>query len=192
MRTSNLLSAFATFLLLMSLIPAQQTFSAPGDPLDLFQSLRQQTDNQVRIANHKATGKVRFIGTDLAHPIHQSAALPASASREDAARGFLSTYGALFGLTSPKQELTVKRQTTPDKQRTFVRFQQVHKSVPVFGGELVVQLDGANNVISANGEVLPDITVSTLPAIDSAAAGHTAREAVAKWYGVDASALSAS
>ena len=33
----------------------------------------------------------------------------------------------------------------------------MYQGIPVFGGELIVQVDGANNILSANGEVLPNI-----------------------------------
>ena len=66
-----------------------------GDDLknSLVHELQELTDGKVRISTHDKTGKVRFIGTELSNSIPQPATLKASASPEDAARGFLSEYG---------------------------------------------------------------------------------------------------
>ena len=153
------------------------------------QVIAQLAQDGARISYHAQTGKVRFIGADKARPIPQPAALPATASRIDAARGFLASYGPLFGLTDQAKELTVQRGTILDNGRGVTHFQQVYQGIPVFGGELIVQVDRANNILSANGEILPDIQLAILPTVTAAVARQTALEAVAKWRQVDASAL---
>ncbi len=142
-----------------------------------------------RISYHAQTGQVRFVGAAPGRAIPQPSVLAQSASREDAARGFLAVYGPLFGLSDPNQELIVKRETAPGAGRAFVRFQQVYQGLPVFGGELIVQVDGANNILSASGEVLPKIAVATTPVVTAAAARQAALELVAKQYGVEIGAL---
>jgi len=112
---------------------------APTDAT-LIAQLQQETGGIVRISYHTGTGKVRFIGTDLDHPIPQPVELATGATPEQAARQFLDTYGQLFGLTDQAQELAVMRTQTADRGRSFVRFQQVYQSVSVLGGELIVQL----------------------------------------------------
>ncbi|HKZ68544.1 MAG TPA: choice-of-anchor Q domain-containing protein, partial [Anaerolineales bacterium] len=108
---------------------------------------------------------------------------------EDAARGFLSAYGSVFGLADQAQEMAVMKEETLERGRSFVRFQQMFQGLPVFGGELIVQLDGGNNVRSANGELAPDFSLSTTPEVDANIATESALAAVAKWYGVDAGTL---
>ena len=64
--------------------------------------------------------------------------------------------------------------------RSAVRFQQLLDDVPVVGGEFVVNLDAARNVLSVSGEALPAAAVAATPRIGSAAAREAAIAAVAK------------
>lgn len=164
------LGAFFTINVRSSTLPAS----------DLAQALRQETDGNVRISYHSETGKVRFIGTDLAHPMAQPSALAKEATPEAAARNYLATYGSLFGLADPAQELSVMRTRTADAGSSMVRFQQAYQGIPVLGGELIVNMDAARNVLSANGEVLPDIKVDTVPVVEMETARQIALEKVAK------------
>jgi Zn-dependent metalloprotease len=109
------------------------------------------------------TGKVRFIGAEFSRAIAQPTILGAKATPETAARGFLSTYGSLFGIKDQARELKVMRSKKVDRGRSFVRFQQRHSDVPILGGELIIQTDSFNNILSANGEIIPEIRVNTSP-----------------------------
>jgi Zn-dependent metalloprotease len=73
--------------------------------------------------------------------------------------------------------------------RTIVRFQQAYDGIPVVGGELVVQLNPDQDVLSVHGEVAPDLDLSTSPSLDAGSAQDLSRRAVAKWYGMDAARL---
>ncbi len=151
---------------------------------DLIGQLQQETGGQVRISYHAGTGKVRFIGTDLERPIARPVGVAAEATPEQAARQFLASYGQLFGLRDPAEELAVMRERAADQGRSFVRFQQTHRGIPVLGGELIVQMDEAKNVISANGEVLPDLELNVVPTVGAEAARQRALALVAKSYGL--------
>ncbi|MBC8074476.1 MAG: hypothetical protein H7Y32_00245, partial [Chloroflexales bacterium] len=166
---------------------AQQPTDAP-----LLQQLRTATDQTVRVSYHKATGKVRFIGTAPNQPIARPAGLAASASPQQAADAFLATYGALFGATDPAQELRANTPRSVDRGRAVVRYQQLYRGVPVLGGELNIQLTADNQVLAANGELQPAIALDVAPAIVAAAASQAALARVAKNYGYTSSALSAS
>ncbi len=167
-------------------IPVKVLSSTP--PTNLVQTLQQQTDGTMTLSYHDQTGKVRFIGTDPSHPIPHSKEINANATPDEAARQFLVTYGSLFGLTDPQSELTVMSVQAADQGRTFVRYQQVHSEdsstpIPVMGGELIVQMNGTKDVVSVNGEILPDIMINPTPAIDEATAQQHALESVAREYG---------
>jgi len=140
-------------------------------------------------AYHPQTGAVRFVGTDIDNPIPQPAGLPASASSNDAARGYLSVCGPLFGLKDQAKELEVKRESAIDERRSLVRFQQVYQGIPVMAGELNVQVSDSKDIISVNGEVLPDVSVDTIPMVDSLSAKDTALQYVAKKYELDKAVL---
>ncbi|MBA3874455.1 MAG: hypothetical protein H0X30_35445, partial [Anaerolineae bacterium] len=118
-----------------------------------------------QITFHPNTGKVNFIGVAAGNPITQPITLAQGASGEEAARGFLSVYGSLFGINNQAAELVRENEKKPDNTRKFERFQQVYNGVPVIGGELIVQVDNNSNILSANGEVLPRISLSTTPTV---------------------------
>lgn len=141
---------------------------------------------------HKETGRLTFIGTDAEKPIVLPVALPAAASPEATARAYLSMCGTLFGIRDQERELTVMTHETDAQGRSFVRFQQVYQGVPVLGGELIVQSDSKKNIMSVIGEALPDLAISTTPAIDADTARQRALAKVAKDYDLDVDALAAS
>jgi len=175
--------------LAVGLVPGSA--SADDLPNNLVQELQELTEGRSRVSTHAKTGKVRFIGTELSHPIPQPAALKASASPEEAARGFLAEYGRLFGLSNQAEELEVMRSKTLDDGRSFVRFQQVYDDVPILGGELIVQVNSENDIISANGEVLPDISLDTSPTVGASSAEENALNAIAREYDLESSAFRA-
>ncbi|MBI5675430.1 MAG: DUF4214 domain-containing protein [Nitrospirae bacterium] len=166
--------------------------TAKGSALSM-EMLRSQCLNNghaaAKSAYHSQTGNLRFVGTDTGYPIPQPAKLPASASFKDAARGYLSVCGSLFGLKDHAAELAVKRQKVIDERRSLVRFQQVYQGIPVIAGELNVQVSDVNDIISVNGEILPDISVETSPMIDAASAKDMALQHMAKKYGFGVSDL---
>ena len=86
MYQKRFLAAFTAFLLLLSLILIQPTFSAPAATPDLLRSLRQQSDSTIQVDYHAETGKVRFLRTDSGHPIARPSQLAAGATAEQAAR----------------------------------------------------------------------------------------------------------
>jgi bacillolysin len=187
-RSPLFLVAFVT---MFACLAPTTTTAAPPPPHELTAALRQQTDERVQIAYDAQTRLVRYIGTDPDHPIRQASSLPAGASPEAAARQFMAEYGSLFGITDQASDLQVMSVATAGGERSFVRFQQLFQDIPVLGGEVVVQVDGAHNVVSANGEILPGIEVDTTPSVDPATAAQRAVETSARWYGEGTAALTA-
>src|SRR5690242_21661613 len=97
---------FALLFLLGLASSTATVFSAPlsADPL---QDLLKLTGGQARISRDRHSGLVRFIGTDKEHGVPRRPTVASSAPPETAARAFLASYGALFGLSDPSQELTL-------------------------------------------------------------------------------------
>ena len=145
-----------------------------------------------KILYHAETQKVRFIAATPGTSISQPPGLSLSASPETAARHFLSVYGSSLGITNPTTELQLMRHKLTSNGRFIERFQHVYQGVPVIGGELIVQMDIAKNVISVNGEVSPALTLNTTPTIAPEVAIQTALAEMAKIYQTDANQLSAS
>jgi bacillolysin len=178
-----------------SIIPSKATINLPVPKSDypadqsIPATVEQLLEDGIRISYHSNTGKVRFIGAETTKPIRQPKALSPHASDTDAAIGFLSVYGDLFGISDPGSELEVIREQTLEKGRAITRFQQIYQGIPVLGGELIVQTDSADNLISASGEILPNISLATEPTLDSTDARQIALESVSKWHSIEANDL---
>jgi Zn-dependent metalloprotease len=145
-----------------------------------------------RVSDHRATGLVRFVGTEPGRPIRTKQGSPVAA-----VDAFLDQYGAAFGVHDPTSQLDVERSDVVDARGVaydgaVVRLQQTVGGVPVLAGELAVRVDASNDVVSAVGEVLPTETFETRPSIEPAEAVDVARRAAAKRAGVGPSALSVS
>jgi Zn-dependent metalloprotease len=156
------------------------------------QQLNQCISSQAETAYNALTGKIRFIGTGFGKPIQQSNKSLRSASPEAAARGYLAECGSLLGLSNQAAELTVKRQTKTADGRSVIRFQQVYQGIPVVGGDLVMQLNAANDIVMVNGEILPDIKLDIKAGISAAAAQQGALGLVAGKNNISSAALKVS
>lgn len=165
----------------------------PTSPAEspLVQQLRAVTDQQLRISYHDETGNVRFLGTTVDHAVAPTSRLVANATPEQAARAFLDGYGQLFGTTDQARDLRVARVSSAGRGRSLVRFQQIYQGVPILGGELNIQLTDARQVLSANGELQPDLAISVTPAISAEVARQTAIAQVARHEQRAAAELSA-
>jgi bacillolysin len=156
-----------------------------------------------RVATHLATGRVRFIGAEVDRAGFAGVATGLDGQPDAAARAFLAGYGPLFGIQDPAS-LTVMSQKTDapggasaasSDVRTFVRYQQTINGIPVFGGELIVQVDAAGVVWSASGEALPASEAAALPAeatMTAEQAAQIALRATAKYEQTAAEGLRAS
>ena len=162
--------------LLLAQDPPQSPIAA------LVSQLEQQSGGAVRVAQHSETGKVRFVGADPRHPLPRAVGVTRASTPEQAARGFLASYGASFGLRDQASELAVSKQRSISDGRSVVRFQQRYRGIPVLAGEMNVQLDADKNVLSANGEILPDLSLDTTAKVSPEQAQQVALQAVAEAY----------
>ena len=172
---------------------APQSLAASPQAVEqaLLNRVAERTGGRDEVAYHGETGKVRFIGTDQQHPLAPTADLRA-ASPEQAARSVLGEYAPLLGLRDASKDLRLLSQHPAGAGRSFVRFQQTYQAIPVVGGEIIVQLNPANQVLSIGGELLPDLALDTRPRIGAAAARQIALEQLAKDYGLAVGDLQAS
>jgi bacillolysin len=187
--------------MLIALLWASATFSAQAvarselpqasDTTEsaLLRQLGQASGGAVRIVRHAATGKARFVAAESKQPLWQTNSL-AAATPEQVSRDFLSNYGSLFGLRGQDRELTLMRQERLGG-RDFVRFQQVYRGIPVIAAEIVVQTNAQRAVMTANGELLPDLQIAAQPRITADLAAQKALAAMAKLYRLPASDLQA-
>src|SRR5208337_2270656 len=90
---------------------------------------------------------------------------------------------SLFGLIDQARDLSMMHTKSGEQGRSFVRFQQVHSGIPVLGGELIVQTNASNDIVSAHGKVLPEVSVDTTPTIGADVAIEKALALMLKYYG---------
>jgi thermolysin len=87
-----------------------------------------------------------------------------------AAEWFFEANRILFGLASPADRLRVESVTTDELAMTHVRLRHYHDGVRVMYGDMRAHF-GADRVLRVvNGEVTPDLALSTTPVVPAAAA----------------------
>jgi bacillolysin len=155
-------------------------------PAEASARLQRAMGGQVAIHFAEATGvgRVARAGDDVTLPT-------GGGSLQDKAYGFLTDYGALFGIDSPRAELVVSRSTT-DPAGSAVRLAQRHDGLPVFNAGLLVNFDSAGRITAVSGTVVPRLKTQSSPQVAGGAASGIARNAVAGITGISVTRLSAS
>jgi Zn-dependent metalloprotease len=143
------------------------------------------------VYRNSETEKVSLVGATPNNAIDRPPGLAADAPPEVAARMHMAKLGKLFGIEDQAQELRTEETDETGGGRSLVSFQQLYRGVPVLAGELNVQVDGSNELLAANGEAQPEISLDVEPGVSSQQARQTAIDKVAKDYGVDVGNLQA-
>ncbi len=166
--------------------------SALGIILSTWIAAAQTTDPASNIAYHPETGQVTFVSADAASaaplPLPGGAIVPSA----QAAQNILNTYAPMFGISNPAQDLQLKYEIQPDTNTITRRYQQTYNGVPVFGGEVIVNMTASGSLKSMNGEASPNLNISTNPQITDATAQQAALRVIAKRYGLSVSDLTVS
>jgi thermolysin len=88
------------------------------------------------------------------------------------------------GVDDPEAELTLLTAKQDDLGLTHLRLDQVHKGVPVFGGQIITHLDGAN-VRGVTGRAFEGVRgLDTTPSLTASRAVEAARAALGDGGGV--------
>ncbi len=145
-----------------------------------------------RIGYHAQTGRVRYIGIDANTPVQSLDAQRVRSTPTDHAAIHVQRYGTLFGVTDPATQLSLGRVDNARDGRSVARYRQRHQSLPVIGGELLVNMNAAGELLSMHGELSPALRLSTNPAVTAAQAQAIALSATAVWHGMQTSDLQAS
>lgn len=186
MRSMRMLRLLAA-LIVVSMLPLSRSNAQTPTTNSPINRLLSQGAN---VARHSQTGYVRWIGAATGTTLDQ----PVGLNRADTlnvANAYLAEYGNLFGLAQASDATVAKTSTTQDG-RQVVRYQQRYQGVPVIAGELQVQVNQAGELLSINGEVLPNLNLSTNAKISQASAINTAQSLVATKYDVNVAALNVS
>jgi thermolysin len=96
----------------------------------------------------------------------------------------LKRHGEAAGVRDPEAELTLLTAKQDDLGLTHVRLDQVHKGVPVFGGQIITHLDGTG-VRGVTGRAFEGVRgLDTTPALTASQAVEAARAALGDGGGV--------
>lgn len=144
-----------------------------------------------RILHRPGTGCASLVTAAPGRPILPAAPLQDPTDHNAAALAFLKAYGGLFGLDDAARQFSVLRTDPSGADRWVVRFQQLHRGVPVLGGQLIVHVDDAGNTLAAAGEVSSPTNVDVHPVVDAESARQRALAFESARLSMDQAALEA-
>lgn len=182
-KTALALTIIASMIIPMPSFHAPEK-TAPLPPVDPLQALEEQADGNLSVSYSDETGLVNSILVTLNQPIDLDLSSENQMYPDQPARAFLSSFGSLFGVGNPDEELTLEKVDTSFDKHSFSRYQQLYKGVPVLGGEIIVQTVANGGFLSANGEFLPDINLEITPHLSAEEAKTIAVQKIANIYGV--------
>src|SRR5688572_3040260 len=140
------------------------------------QSASAQGGDGIKRQVNAESSKVSFIGPENGRSVSAAKALGISSFTRpaDPAMALAKRFAAEFGLKNRERDLSVKKAGEPQNGRITVRYQQNYQGIPVMGGELIVNTNENGDLFSMNGEVSPNLTLSTQPTVDSEQAKESA------------------
>lgn len=92
---------------------------------------------------------------------------------ESTATAFLATYGPALGLTAD-DSARLLRQTTAANGHHYLRYQQQHRGLPVFGAVFTIEVAGNNQVQGLFGTLLPSTSFAPAPSAQNVLTGPAA------------------
>jgi len=105
----------------------------------------------------------------------------AGSTVEERSQDFLARHGAAFGVNHPTRDLVETRRIGDSLGGDHLAFKQLYRGVPVFGSELRLHFDPAGELVTANGQLVPDIRIRSIdPSVDTRTAEEAALAIVAK------------
>ncbi len=122
-------------------------------------------------------GHLRSIGAPGKHSFAVTDVI--AGNPQATAKNFINEHGRAFGVISKSVDFAHKK-SKKRNGRNYERFIQSYSGIPVFGGEMIVQLDDAGGVVFALSDIMTDTrsfddnTVSLSPSLAADDAGFLA------------------
>ena len=172
-----------TILLFLVAAPAGAEKPAPFARAE--NQLAIDTGARASVVVDKATSRARLIR------IPEGTLHLAGGSPTARAESFLAKYGVLLGVADTN-DLDFMGSSSDRLGMTRLDYRQSYRGLPVFGAWLRVHMNPDMDVVTVNGALVPDLALSTDPAITSSQALASARVVMAKEAGLSATDLEAS
>lgn len=121
------------------------------------------------------TGKLIFITNEQRNlPVDFPSGAPNDA--EAVSKGFINDYGEYFGLKNPASELSRTKKSEDGLKMTHIWYSQRYSGVPVFGSQIAVHVTDGLLAASANGRVVPGISIDVKPSVTKEKATEKAKK----------------
>jgi Zn-dependent metalloprotease len=178
-RLQSVLHICLTLVFILSLVLVQPGLAASSPQ----QRKPQPQSDDIRYGYNTETGRLSFVGGNLDKPLISSGEVGAQ-TVDAAAMSVIRRYAGQFGLQDPARNLRLQR-TQQEGDGATLRYQQQYRGVPVVGGEMIINTDAAGNVLSLNGEVSPDLALSSVtPVVSAEQARQAALQGMQEWHGI--------
>jgi Fungalysin metallopeptidase (M36)/Fungalysin/Thermolysin Propeptide Motif len=143
--------------------------------LEALRSLEASVGAKLTVQYNGLTATPRHM---YSHGVYLSA--PSAAVPEQIARDFISRWRALFRFSQKDiDSLRLKsRATLPDMGVTVLLFEQTAQGLPVYKGEVLVNVNRAGQIMSVGGESFPQMLTTNLYALSPAQAVTSAAGAL--------------
>jgi Zn-dependent metalloprotease len=155
-----------------------------------IQQLKDSLSNRGQTKTNRATGLVDFVRLD--RNSEGSLAVRGNSAREESAE-FFRERGLTFGLENKGAELTIVKEDRDAQGGNHLTYQQIYQGVPVFAGIVKTHFDASGLLRVVNGEVVPDISLDSVPSFsaDDAKAAAIAKVQTDKKTAADLTAKTA-
>ncbi len=164
-------------------LPGAKNASQAPAHQQALQQLQGVSQAGVTAAVSRKTGVYNFVKAPAGEVL---APADAKASASSRALQFLAQNGALVGLNETERTALSRGATSVDGSnlqelkshsddlgQTHVKLEQHYKGLEVFGAQLVVHMNDSG-VTGVSGDFVPNVSLSTVPAMNAAAAGENA------------------
>ena len=109
--------------------------------------------------------KNMFTKQDAAKNLAVQGILPQAVLRKDIALSCLDRYKGAFKINDVFQEFKQQKEIVDESGTSHLRFQQVYKDLPVWGKELIVNLDSNDSVYLIEGNIEPTPFIDVKPGV---------------------------
>jgi Zn-dependent metalloprotease len=147
----------------------QSSGAAQTLPTAREEAIQQLKDSLVRrghVKRNRATRLADFVRLDRG-TAGSLAPSNAGRTRKERSLAFLSQNSRSFGLSNPAEELKLRNEKRELQGGAHLTFNQIYRGIPVFAGVVKTHFNSAGELRAVNGEIVPDIQLSTTPSRSS-------------------------